>query len=92
MTPVLAGLLVFGASAVVLVLEILAVRLLAPYLGVIWETTTRIIGTVLAGIAVGTWLGGGLARSTRGASWAPSSSPVGSWPWRSSRSLAWSRP
>lgn len=61
MTPVLAGLLVFGASAAVLVLEILAVRLLAPYLGVTLETTTGIIGTVLAGIAVGTWLGGRLA-------------------------------
>lgn len=61
MNPVLAGGLVFGASAAVLVLEILAVRLLAPYLGVTLETTTGIIGTVLAGIAVGTWLGGRLA-------------------------------
>jgi spermidine synthase len=45
----------------VLVLEILAVRLLAPHLGVTLETTTGIIGTILAGIALGTWLGGLLA-------------------------------
>ena len=61
MPPIAAGALVFGASAAVLVLEILAVRLLAPFLGVTLETTTGIIGTVLAGIALGTWLGGRLA-------------------------------
>ena len=61
MRPVLAGLLVFGASAAVLMLEILAVRLLAPHVGVTLETTTGVIGTVLAGIALGTWLGGRLA-------------------------------
>ncbi len=53
--------IVFGAAAAVLVLEILAVRLLAPHLGVTLEVTTGVIGTVLAGIAVGTWLGGKLA-------------------------------
>src|SRR5687767_15502018 len=58
MPPLLAGLVVFGASAAVLVLEILAVRLLAPFMGITLETTTAIIGTVLAGIAIGTWLGG----------------------------------
>lgn len=61
MPPLVAGLIVFGASASVLVLEILAVRLLAPHLGVTLEVTTGVIGTVLAGIAVGTWLGGRLA-------------------------------
>jgi spermidine synthase len=61
MPPFIAGLIVFGASAAVLVLEILAVRLLAPHLGVTLEVTTGVIGTVLAGIAVGTWLGGRLA-------------------------------
>jgi MFS family permease len=58
MPPVLAGLVVFGASAAILVLEILAVRLLAPFMGITLETTTAVIGTVLAGIALGTWLGG----------------------------------
>jgi hypothetical protein len=50
--------LVVGTSAAILVLEILAGRLLAPYVGVSLETYTGIIGTVLAGIAVGAWLGG----------------------------------
>jgi SAM-dependent methyltransferase len=57
----LAGALVFFTSGAVLVLEILAGRLLAPYVGVSIETFTGIIGVVLAGIAVGAWLGGGLA-------------------------------
>ena len=41
-----------------LVLEILAARLMAPYLGVSLDTYTGIIGTVLAGIAAGAWIGG----------------------------------
>jgi hypothetical protein len=40
------------------VLEILGIRLLAPYVGLTLETTTTIIGTVLAGIAAGAALGG----------------------------------
>lgn len=52
---------VFAASAAVLVLEILAGRLLAPYVGVTLETFTGIIGTVLAGISLGSWVGGRLA-------------------------------
>src|SRR5687767_12119741 len=58
MPPLAAGALVFFASAAVLVLEILAGRLLAPYVGVTLETYSGIIGVVLAGIALGTWLGG----------------------------------
>lgn len=61
MPPVAAGFVVFATSGAVLVLEILAGRLLAPYVGVTLETYTGIIGTVLAGIAVGSWLGGKLA-------------------------------
>ncbi|MBK5224472.1 MAG: fused MFS/spermidine synthase [Acidimicrobiia bacterium] len=53
--------LAFATSAAVLVLEILAGRLLAPYVGVSLETYTGVIGTVLAAIAVGTALGGRLA-------------------------------
>ena len=53
--------IVFATSAAVLVLEILAGRLLAPYVGVSLETYTGIIGTVLAAIAAGTALGGKLA-------------------------------
>ena len=50
--------LVTGTSGAVLVLEILASRLLAPYVGVNLETFTAIIGTILAGIALGAWAGG----------------------------------
>jgi hypothetical protein len=60
----LAQVLVFAASAAILVLEILAGRLLAPYVGVTLETFTAVIGVVLAGIAVGTWQGGRLADRT----------------------------
>ena len=57
-SPLAAGALVFFTSASVLVLEILAGRILAPYVGVTLQTFTGIIGTVLAGIALGSWLGG----------------------------------
>lgn len=50
--------LVFLASAAVLVIEILAQRLLAPYLGVSLEVFTGVIGVILAGISLGAWLGG----------------------------------
>ena len=53
--------IVFLASAAVLVLEILAGRLMAPFVGVSLETFTGIIGTVLAGIAVGNAIGGRMA-------------------------------
>ena len=58
MNQLLARALVFFTSAAVLVLEILAVRLLAPYLGVSLEVFTGIIGVILAGISTGAWLGG----------------------------------
>jgi hypothetical protein len=58
MPALAAAALVFLSSAAVLVLEILAARLLAPYVGSTLETYTAIIGVVLAGIAVGSWLGG----------------------------------
>jgi spermidine synthase len=61
MSRIAAGALVFCTSAAVLVLEILAVRLLAPYVGVTLETYTAIIGVVLAGISAGSWAGGRLA-------------------------------
>jgi spermidine synthase len=57
----LAVALVTGTSGAVLVLEILASRLLAPYVGVNIETYTAIIGTILAGIALGAWAGGAAA-------------------------------
>ncbi len=53
--------LVTGTSGAVLVLEILAGRVLAPYVGVNLETYTAIIGTILAGIALGARAGGAAA-------------------------------
>jgi len=53
--------LVFGSSAAVLVLELVSLRLVAPYLGLTLETNTAIIGVALAAIATGAALGGRFA-------------------------------
>lgn len=53
--------LVFTSAAAILVLEIMAGRLMAPFTGVTLESFTAIIGTVLAGISLGSWAGGRLA-------------------------------
>ncbi len=60
----IAAALVFVAAGAVLMLEILAVRLLAPYVGLTLETTTSIIGAALAGIALGAAVGGYFADRT----------------------------
>jgi len=62
--PLAAAALVFVAAGAVLVLEVLAVRLLAPYVGLTLETTTSIIGAALGGIAAGAAIGGYLADRT----------------------------
>jgi len=49
---------IFLSSACLLVLEIAAGRLLAPYIGVSLYTWTSIIGVILAGLSLGNWLGG----------------------------------
>lgn len=56
-----AYLVVFVASACTLVLELVAGRILAPYIGVSLYTWTSIIGVVLAGISLGNYLGGRIA-------------------------------
>ena len=61
MSALTARTLVFFASAAVLVLEILAGRVVAPYVGVTLQTFTGIIGVVLTGIAAGAWAGGRIA-------------------------------
>ncbi len=58
MPPGVAGALVFLSSGAVLVLELSALRLLAPYLGLTLEMSTAVIGVALAAIAFGTWAGG----------------------------------
>ncbi|MDH3279991.1 MAG: fused MFS/spermidine synthase [Gammaproteobacteria bacterium] len=55
------GTTVFLSSAFLLVLEIVAGRLLAPYVGVSLYTWTSIIGVILAGLSLGNWLGGRIA-------------------------------
>lgn len=50
--------LVFLASACTMVIELVAGRILAPYIGVSLYTWTSIIGVVLAGISLGNYLGG----------------------------------
>lgn len=56
-----AGALVFFSSGAVLVLEILSLRLVAPYMGLTLETSTAIIGFALGAIAAGAWFGGVVA-------------------------------
>jgi spermidine synthase len=57
----LASTLVFGASGSVLVLEIVALRLVGPYVGVTLQVSSSVIGVSLAAIAYGAWVGGRLA-------------------------------
>jgi spermidine synthase len=53
-----AAVVVFVAAAAVLVLETLALRLIAPYVGVTLQTNTAVIGAALLAIAAGAWAGG----------------------------------
>lgn len=55
------GLVVFFANAALLILQLVASRLLAPFVGSSLETWTSIIGVFLTGIALGNALGGKLA-------------------------------
>ena len=66
--PILYGFTVFLSSAVTLVLEITAGRLIAPYVGVSIYSWTSIIGVVLAGLSLGNWLGGAWADRSRATS------------------------
>src|SRR4030043_1651670 len=52
---------VFIASFCTMVIELVAGRIMAPYVGVSLYTWTSIIGVVLAGISIGAYLGGLLA-------------------------------
>ena len=58
---------VFVASFCLMVIEIVAGRIMAPYLGTSIYSWTSIIGVILTGITVGNWCGGVIA--DRGARW-----------------------
>ncbi len=60
------GFVIFLSSACLLILEIVASRLLAPYVGVSLYTWTAIIGVILAGLSMGNWLGGTWADRSAG--------------------------
>lgn len=53
--------LTFGSSGAVLLLETLAIRLVAPYIGINLQVSSAVIGIALAAIALGAWTGGRLA-------------------------------
>jgi spermidine synthase len=55
---VFARIVVLVSGAAILVVETLATRLVAPYVGLTLESTTAVIGVALAGIATGAALGG----------------------------------
>ncbi len=57
----MAATLVFFAAAAVLVLEIVALRLVGPYVGITLQTSSAVIGVSLGAIAYGAWTGGFLA-------------------------------
>ncbi len=52
------GCVIFLSSAFLLVIEITAGRLIAPYVGVSLYTWTSVIGVILAGLSLGNWAGG----------------------------------
>jgi spermidine synthase len=54
-------LLAFISSACTLIIEIIAGRIMAPYIGVSLYTWTSVIGVVLAGMSVGNFVGGVVA-------------------------------
>src|SRR5579859_4894270 len=61
MSRPVAYLVVFVSSCCTLILELVAGRILAPFIGVSLYTWTSIIGVVLAGISLGNYLGGRIA-------------------------------
>jgi spermidine synthase len=56
-----ANTIVFISSFCVMVIELVAARILAPQIGISLYTWTSIIGVILAGIALGNYIGGKIA-------------------------------
>lgn len=61
------SLIVFISNACIMTIELVAGRLIAPFVGVSLYTWTSVIGVILAGISIGNFIGGKLA--DRFASW-----------------------
>lgn len=55
------ALIVFISNACVMTIELVAGRLVAPYVGVSLYTWTSVIGVILAGMSIGNFVGGKLA-------------------------------
>ena len=62
-----AGIIVFLANCAILVLQLVAGRLLSPYIGMSLATWTAIIGVFMLGISLGNWVGGRVADRWPGA-------------------------
>lgn len=61
LTPAVGISLVASSAAAVLIVEILAARMIAPYVGMTIETMSAVIGCILGAVAAGNALGGRLA-------------------------------
>ena len=66
LSPLLLYAVAFFSGAVVMIVELVASRIMAPYLGASVITWTSIIGVILFSLSVGYWYGG--RRADRGAS------------------------
>jgi len=55
------NLIIFASSFCLMVLELVAGRIMAPYLGVSLYTWTSVIGIILGGVSIGNYLGGRVA-------------------------------
>jgi MFS family permease len=62
------GVFAFLGNGCLLVLELVAGRILAPTVGVSLYTWTAVIGVVLAGLSLGSWVGGKIADGRPGRS------------------------
>jgi len=60
-------LIVFSSGALVMILELLAARMFAPYLGTSLPVWSALIAVILGALSLGYWYGGKLA--DRGANW-----------------------
>jgi len=65
--PWLRLLVAAATGAAVLIVELMAVRLMAPWFGTSQLVWTNVIGVVLAALAAGQWMGGRWAEARRGA-------------------------